>query len=68
MSRKKIKSMYLHLHKTYFYQILLKNGYLGQGASTHKVIWSLILRNKFETLYLLFHKTYYQQTWHSIVG
>ena len=67
MSRKKIKPMYLHLHKTYFYQIL-QNGYLGQGASTHKVMWSLILRNKFETLYLLFHKTYYQQTWHSIVG
>ena len=67
MSRNKIKSMYLHFHKTYFYQIS-QNDCLGQGASTHKVIWSLILRNKFETLYLLFHKTYYQQTWQSIVG
>ena len=67
MSRNKIKSMYLHFHKTYFYQIS-QNGYLGQGASTHKVTLSFILRNKFEMLYLLFHKTYYQRTWLSIIS
>ena len=67
MSRNKIKSMYLYFHKTYFYQTL-QNGYLGQGASTHKAIWSLILRNKLEMFYLLFRKAFYQRTCKSIAG
>ena len=67
MSRNKIKSMYLYFHKTYFYQIS-QNGYLGRGASTHKAIWSLILRNKLEMFYLLFRKAFYQRTCKSIAG
>ena len=69
MSRDKIKSLYLHLHRNYKHQTWHSVD-LGWGASTyqvkhlidHLVIWCYMT---IKMLYLLLHRTYERQSWRS---